>query len=422
MRESIRERRSREIRTARVNRRPAGLGATLMAFTIVFALAWVFFIRQPPQAPTPSIKAVAGTYEWRPGGRPADENGTFGAVASGNAGGRAETPKGTTVVSSRPPESAYDAGGRSETTLRGGGPFPSATRTVGAWPPVWRVATHSPLDYQGLAAVVRTAVEDGDHTVGYKPLKDGDRDVWRAAMTIDRTDIEVVVDQLSGLVLWYTDGHSTFTANVDWVSPPPVDESYAVDLPAGTKVETTTDHQYAYAQSPAAAGRTAGYDPLFSDLAPDGYVMKAVATTRTPGAPVGWLRPPISLPADVAPKARQIAMLYTRGLNWFTVEQAGPEIAGPWAQTGSGLKPSGLGALSLQETTLQYGALAGRSAYTWYTEQGPALVTGDARHIVYITGALTRQELIDFANGLKPVVSGATTGGGSPSPSTAPSP
>ena len=139
-----------------------------------------------------------------------------------------------------------------------------------------------------------------------------------------------------------------------------------------------------------------------------------------PTVPAGWLRPANSLPADVAPKARRIAMLYTRGLNWFTVEQVGPENAGPWSKNGNGLRPNDPGALSLQQTTLQYDALAGRTAYTWYTEQGPALITGDARHIVFISGALTRQELIDFANGLKPVAPVAATAGGSPSPSPGP--
>ena len=79
------------------------------------------------------------------------------------------------------------------------------TRTIGAWPPAWSVATHSPLDYQGLAAIVRTAVEDGDEAVGIKPLKDGERAAWRAAMTMGGRQINVVVDQQTGIVTWYSD-------------------------------------------------------------------------------------------------------------------------------------------------------------------------------------------------------------------------
>ena len=110
-------------------------------------------------------------------------------------------------------------------------------RRIGAWPPAWRLATHSPLDYQGLAAIVRTAVEDGDDTVGIKPLKEGDRAVWRAALTLGGKLIDVVVDQQTGIVTWYSDGKDTFTANVDWASPPPADTTYTVKAPAGTQGE-----------------------------------------------------------------------------------------------------------------------------------------------------------------------------------------
>ena len=77
------------------------------------------------------------------------------------------------------------------------------------------VATRSPLDYQGLAAIVRTAVEDGDEAVGIKPVKDGERAAWRAAMTLGGKAVNVVVDQQTGIVTWYSDGEAAFTAKVD---------------------------------------------------------------------------------------------------------------------------------------------------------------------------------------------------------------
>ena len=108
------------------------------------------------------------------------------------------------------------------------------------------------------------AVEDGDKTVGIKQLKDGDRAVWRAALTMDGKQIDVVVDQQTGIVTWYSDGHDTFTAQVDWASPPPADSTYAVDVPAGTGVKTIEADAYTYVATPAAAGRVAGYSPLVS--------------------------------------------------------------------------------------------------------------------------------------------------------------
>ena len=197
---------------------------------------------------------------------------------------------------------------------------------MGEWPPVWRVATHSPLDYQGLAAVVRTAVEDRDASVGIKPLKAGDRVVWRAAMTLGGKQLELVVDQETGLVTWYSDGTSTFTAAVDWGSPPPAGQTYTVDAPPGTEVRTTTAKAYRYVATPAEAGRAAGYDPLVSGLAPDGYALKAVATFAAGYRPEGWVHAPGGNADRVIPPSEPaVAQLYTRGLSWFTLEQIGPK-------------------------------------------------------------------------------------------------
>ena len=79
-------------------------------------------------------------------------------------------------------------------------------------------------DRKHRGAPVETLVddlEDGDDAIWIKPLKDGDRTVWRAAMRLNGGPIELVVDQVTGLVTWYSDGGSTFTAEVDWASPRP---------------------------------------------------------------------------------------------------------------------------------------------------------------------------------------------------------
>ena len=409
------ERTSHELRTARANRRPPRFAATIIALGIIFALAYVFFLHAPPPVPTPEIQGMQGTYTWQAQAQGATgvprETGFFSAVASSAAGGQMTmentAPRAGTFGKA---QSAYNVERRTETTVESASTAVGArdvqTHSVGTWPPVWRVATRSPLDYQGLAAIVRAAVEDRDRSIGIKPIKESDRKVWRAAMKLDDKDTELVVDQLTGIVVWYTDGRSTFTATVDWSSPPPADETYVVKVPAGQKVTTKTDETFSYEPSPAAAGRTAGYEPLVSDLAPDGYSLKAVATAESGGAPNAWLRPGMSMPLDFAARHKQVALLYTRGLNWFTVQQLGPKKAGPIARAGGDLKPYKPDTLSLQQTTLQYGALAGRTAYTWYTTTGPTLIAGDAGHIVYVTGALTRQELIAFAEGLEPLGSG----------------
>ena len=185
---------------------------------------------------------------------------------------------------------------------------------MGEWPPVWRVSTPNPLQYQGLAAIVRTVVDDGDQTVGIKPLKEGARPVWRAAMTLEGKNIDVVVDQLTGIVTWYTDGKDSFTAKVDWESPPAAGTTWTVDAPPGTGGTTVTDESVTYAASPAAAGTAAGYAPLVSDLAPDGYALKATATRRAELLPAGWAGIDAGAPPAAAPGRAVAPAVHARPL------------------------------------------------------------------------------------------------------------
>jgi hypothetical protein len=402
------ERTSRAIRSGRMNRRPPNFVVTLVALAIVFGLAWMFFLRSSPSAPTPVVSGVQGTYTWQPPKPFVGQTGTFSAVASGDAGGAAEPT--SVVPGAGPSAAAYDAATRSEAMRVSHGPVTTEVRTVGEWPPVWRVATRSPLDYQGLAAVVRTAVEDRDNAVGIKPLKEGDRVVWRAAMTLGGKQLELVVDQATGLVTWYSDGTSTFTAVVDWGSPPPAGRTYTVDAPPGTAVRTRTATAYRYAATPAEAGRAAGYDPLVSGLAPDGYALKAVATFAAGDQPEGWVHAAGGNADRVIPPSEPaVAQLSTRGLSWFTLEQLGPKASASFGGSlGDALQTASPGLLSFQQTTLQYGALKGATASTWYQESGPALFATGASRTVFATGALTRQELIAFAEGLRHVPANAS--------------
>jgi hypothetical protein len=393
------ERMSRRARSARVSRRPPSFAVTLIALALVFALAWMFFLRSGPAATAPVVSGIQGEYTWRPSSG-ITQLGAFSAVAGGAAGGREGLPQDVTAFSYRPPQSAYDATTRTETTLESGGRYDLVTRTIGEWPPVWRVATRSPLDYQGLAAVVRSAVEDGDEAVGIKPLKEGDRTVWRATMTLDGRQVDVVVDQQTGIVTWYSDGEDTFTAKVDWDSPPPAGTTYTVDVPAETDADPIGDTE-AYEESPAAAGRTAGFAPLVSDLAPDGYVLRAVATVPAELRPVSWIGDQVwNLPVGL--RGAAVLQLYSRGLSQFTMEQVGPPTLRSLSDIPDWQSEARSNKLSYQETTLQYGAFTGAMARTWYQESGPSLFVAAKRRAVFVTGALTRQELISFAEGLKP--------------------
>ena len=395
-----------------------------MALAIIFALAYVFFLRTPPPVPTPEITAIRGTYviersqpTHQPGATPRPlASGSFAASSSGDASGTLRPdPLPSQRSDPRPIVSTYNAKLQAALTTSTFLGRNVTTRTMGEWPPAWQVATPSPLDYQGLAAIVRSAVEDGDRSIGIKPLKDGDRTVWRAAMTLDGEDVQVVVDQLTGIVVWHTDRRSTFTATVDWDAPPASGEASAGEIPAAQAV-ARTDESAGYASSPAAAGVAAGYAPRVSDLAPDGFALRAVATWESNVAPgIRLIHDGQSGPIDPLAGELQVGQLFTRGLSWFTLQQLGPGAAvKSVALLRDRLASIAADKLSFQTSTLQYGALSGATAYTWYDATGPTLFAGDARHIVSITGALTRRELLAFAEGLKPVGSG---GSAAPSPS-----
>ena len=365
----------------------------LLAFSVIFVLAYVFIIRTPPQPPVPDLREVTGAYTWTSSaGSPAGRSGAgaFTAVAAGDAGGTFRPA----AADSGSLTSRYEAASRTESTAATVAASPEAGVTVGSWPPAWRLATRSPLDYQGLSAVVRAAVEDGDTAVGVKPLEQEGRKVWRAAIKLDGSTQELVVDQASGLVTWWTDGTSTFVADVDWGAPAEVPAAPAAD--AGL---VTVDRAYSYELSLAAAGRAAGFEPLASGLAPDGFAEAAVATAEAGEAPASWD------PTGAADGPRQIAQLFTRGLTWFEVRQLGP-AASTAAAFGRAVATARATALSFEQAELQYGVFAGHTASTWYAASGPALLAGDGRRAVYVTGALTRQELVSFAEGLKPLGAG----------------
>ena len=235
------ERTSSAVRSGRMNRRPPSFVVTLVALAIVVGLAWTFFLRSSPSAPAPVVDGVQGTFTWQPGGQSGELQGDFSAVSTGDARGAERPPDGGVANSLVPPRSTYDAATRTESLYGGAGPSVSYRAIIGRWPPVWLIDTPSPLDYQGLGAVVRSAVEDGDDTVGIKPVKDGDRVAWRAAMTLDGKQISLVVDQKTGIVTWYSlNGGETFSAEVAWASPPPAGTTYSVDVPPGTPRTTIT--------------------------------------------------------------------------------------------------------------------------------------------------------------------------------------
>ena len=307
-------------------------------------------------------------------------------------------------------DSAYSASLHEESMAVTRATGTAYVRDVGAWPPVWRLSSRSPLDYQGLATDVLSAAQDGDHSIGTKQIKADGRKVWRAALKFGQTEVEVVVDQLTGIVTWCSrvgpDAQDTFTATVDWNAKPAAGQAYSAPFPAGPPVTVTRDRTYTYRPSLAVAGTAAGFMPLRSTLQPDGFTLRSMATRRRDdleAAALGDASQAVR-PGTRPSPANEIDQLYTRDLTWFAIAQtrlAGdaaldPQVA---ALVGQGLR----GQLSLQSEVLQYGAFTGSRAYTWYGPTGPALFVADKKFAVTVRGGITRDDLVSLAEGLQPL-------------------
>lgn len=406
------ERASRRIRAAHLAYRPAGIGALILAACLIFVFAYIFVLKPAEEVPVPDARSIACACSWEPVTKTSDssaERGTFKAVASGDAvwtaAGGASRSDASGVT-----RSAYDAAGRSETTTvsldgaGGSGAGAAGTRTTGAWPPVWRIAAHDPLDYQGLAAVVRAAADDSDRVVGVKELEVDGRKVWRAAMTLHGDKIQLVVDERSGIVTYYADDEGTFTADVDWdhAKASAADVTAAAQTASGGGFTTLKDTDYDYAPTLVAASERTGFQALASTLEPDGFRLHAVATMTCDGRPADWFADDAATSQSASADELGVAQLYTRGLTWFTVEELGPKATRAYKEYIAGqISTAASSELSFESVQLQYGWFAGATAYSWYETTGPALLVTGHDRTMYVTGSLTRNELISVAEGMK---------------------
>jgi hypothetical protein len=350
-----------------------------------------------------------------PGATPAPETGSFSAASSGDAAGAAKPSPDRAATSQGPAQptsvsSAYSAARRELSTSVTRATGVTYARDLGAWPPVWRLHTRSPLDYQGLAADVLSAAQDGDHSIGTKQIKADGRKVWRASLRFGQTEVEVVVDQLTGIVTWCSrlgqGSQGTFTATVDWNAVPASGQTSPLPVPSGARVTVARDRTYAYQPSLAVAGSAARFTPLRSTLQPDGFTLRSVATRRRDDLEAAALGDAAGAahPTPSRTRPNEIDQLFTHDLTWFTNAQT--RIAGDAAlvsQAGA-LASQGLhGRLSLRSEVLQYGAFTGSRVYTWYSPSGPALFVADKEFAVTVRGGITRDDLVSLAEGLQPL-------------------
>jgi hypothetical protein len=354
---------------------------TITALAVVFALAYVLVLRPADEQPSPRVRAVAGLAVWTledVAGRRLSERGPF-AVAAG----------------------------------------PGFVRQAAAPRPT-AAAPRSPLDYAGLAAVVRSAVEDGEGDVGVKPLEHEGRRLWRAAMTFRHALVQLVVDQESGVVTWcatQATGEAGLpreeyeVTRIRYSGPPGAAPtrgaaSTAPPTPAASRPATAASPAPVeerlvvpadtpgtrYFESLAAASAAAGFVPVASTLAPDGYRLAAAGVSD--GRSIGGFR------AAPSRRARRLDLLYVRDLSAFTVSQL------PMTDISAGRVASAAadaGSLAYESAPVQYGTFAGAQAQTWFSPRGPSMLLAGNGYGVVVWGGLTRGELIALSEGFAPL-------------------
>jgi hypothetical protein len=404
------ERVSRRLRTARVRRTPTSLGAMITALAIVGLLFYAFVLRPAPSVTAPALTSASGRFvvsEEQRGeveARRTSSTGSF--VLSGDGNGAVEVVvenAGLSFDRPGPGRYVYDAARREAlhvTETRAGGE--RAVLVEGAWPPLWRVGPYTPLEFEHDAAVVRAAVEDDDETIGIKTVLYEGREAWRASWRNGAWQKDLIVDQETGLVLWYslTDNDPAAGAELEYrVEGLALDEPVAVGSfdttpPAGARlVESTIGDPEIVGGVDEAAERVGVALPR-STLDPDGYRLVAVGVTATRGAPAVWVEPRAAWPAalDAAPNAA--VLVYAKGLSSYTIEIV---AGGPWTMSGDRPWTSLFG---YRPAELQYSHFAGRTAHTWYG-QGPTAVVWDDDYAVCVSGGLTRTEAIGVLEGLE---------------------
>jgi hypothetical protein len=406
---------SERLRTAHVRRTPAGLAVMLTALAVVGLLFYAFVLEPPPTVTVPDLTTASGrfvfTEEEVRGGVPVSTTSEGSFLLSGDGSALVEATvanDGLRFERAGDHRWAYDAAARE--ALHVLDPDEGRSRcwaTTGGWPPLWRVGGPTPVDFQGDAAIVRSAVEDDDETIGIKAVLYRGREAWRASWRHGAWQKDLIVDRETGLVVWYSlagieEGSGGIEYEVEGLrldEPAPAG-AFDTTPPAGVQVETFALGDPEIVGSLDEAAERVGAALPASTLDPDGYELVAVGAGLTGSAPAVWVAPRagsprsdgLTLPGRTPNTA---VLLYSKGLSSYTID-----IVTAGSRTTPGA-PSWDDLLGHQTVELTYGLFAGRTAHTWYGGDGPAAAVWDDGYAALVTGGLTRTEAISILEGLE---------------------
>ncbi|HSL96077.1 MAG TPA: hypothetical protein VLA35_09205, partial [Thermoleophilia bacterium] len=246
------QRTSEQIRTARVRRTPAGFAVTLTALAILFVVFYAFVLKPPPSVTTPALASASGRFVYTE--QQVRDGTAVSTTTSGSfvlSGDGSATVKAVVTNDGLRFERAgdhcwtYDAVGREELhVLEPTEGRPRATLVTDRWPPRWRVGGPTPVDFQGDAAIVRSAVEDDDETIGIKPVLYQGREAWRASWRSGSWLKDLIVDRDTGLVVWYSLNGVEGVDGVEYrveelrIDEPPAAGVFDTTPPAGARLES----------------------------------------------------------------------------------------------------------------------------------------------------------------------------------------
>jgi len=410
------ERGGLRLRAARVRRTPAGFTVTLTALAILALLFYAFVLKPAPSVTVPKLATASGRFvfaeEQLREGAPVSTTSRGSFVLSGDGSALVEATVANEGLSlERPGDHSwvYDAAAREALhVLRPPAAAARARLTSDGWPPLWGVGGPTPVDFQGDAAIVRSAVEDDDGTIGIKPVLYRERDAWRASWRSGAWQKDLIVDRETGLVVWYSlegtgegvGGGVEYSVEGLRLDEPAPAGAFDTTPPADVRVETfASDDPEIVAGADEAAERIGAPLPA-STLDPDGYELVATGVTWVTSAPAVWVAPRADAgpPGGPSPPERPpnaALLLYSRGLSSYTITIV---VGGSWTTP---IDPGWADLFGQRPVELTYGLFAGRTAQTWYGSEGPAAAVWDDDHAVLVTGGLTRTEAVSVLEGLE---------------------
>jgi hypothetical protein len=179
------------------------------------------------------------------------------------------------------------------------------------------------------------------------------------------------------------------------VDAPVTPDAFVPTFPPGTPPASSFDRGYSRVAQGEVAG-IVGYQPLLPERVPTGFKLAEIAVAPA-GAPTGSAMPPGN-----PPSRNVVSIAFQRGFDRFVVStrQTGPDRS-RWSDPFAADDPRSGG--EAEPITVSTGALAGATGELVIgAAAGPHVWAVDDELMATVSGDLTRGELLEILNSLRP--------------------